>query len=206
MSRIVALRDAIQDRLREEIPDLAHVDWHDGAFDDDDVRDLTSRTPAAYVTLLSVPSDQQLSTREMNADVRVFVNIVTSDSDFREERGSDPAVWLLMEQVATLANLNTWGVPGCAPANGVRFKRLRDPTLRREGVAVGCVEWSNGLKIGIDVATAREFPLGPNTTLAEAGLTFVGEGRRLRAPEDPPEILDLTVPPDDPRRLEHEIY
>lgn len=170
MSRIVALRDAIMASIRTNIPEIEHVDWHDGAFDDADIEELSFRTPAAYVTILAVPADVHLMTGEMNADVRVFVNLVTSDEGKIEERGSDPEVWTLMERLATLANLNTFTCPFVAPANGVRFKRLRDPHLRRQGVAVGVVEWNSGVKIGRNTFVERNFPLGPNTTLRQANL------------------------------------
>lgn len=206
MSNIVALREAIMASIQTNMTELAHVDWHDGAFDDDDIAEITSLTPAAYVTVLKVPTSDQLTTRQLNADLRIYVNLVCSDADGREERGSDKQVWNLMERLALLANLNKWGVPECAPANQVHFQRLRDPKLRREGVAVGVVEWSNGLVIGENAIYKRDYLPDPTTTLAQSGATFQGSATVIRGDaSSTDEPVDVTVPADDPRHLVFEI-
>lgn len=200
MSSIVALREAIQAAIREKIPEIVEVDWHDGVFDENDVEEITRYTPAAYVTVINAPVDEQLATGEMNLDVRVFVNIITSDSDSREERGSDAQVWRLMEKLAVLANFNAFAVPLCAPARGVMFKRLRDPELRRQGIAVGCVEWSNGLKIGRNAVLERD-TLGepPGRTYREAHVPISASMQRRPADGSmpPPEEIPDAFPSDD---------
>ena len=70
--------------------------------------------------------------------------------------------WVLValqgvEQVAILANLNTFGDPNAAPATKIDFKRISQPELRREGITVGIVEWQSDLMIGRNRSREREY-------------------------------------------------
>lgn len=154
MSKIVAFRDRIMETLRESVPDLNEVEWYDGIFDEDDIVQWSHKTPCAYVSVLNAPTAHH-STGEMNADLRCIVVIL--DADSYQPRDSDARVWSLCEQISELANHNSFGDDNAAPATAVKFKRMVHPSLRREGVAVGIVEWQSGLTIGRNHVDERDF-------------------------------------------------
>lgn len=153
MSAIVAFRQKIIDAIKTASPDL-DIEWYDGLFDETDIADWTLKTPCARVAVMNVPTEQT-STMEMNACLRVVVVII--DENSRAALDGDARAWELIEKVAILANLNTFGDPNAAPARAVKFKRISQPVLRREGVAVGVVEWESDLMIGRNRVLERDF-------------------------------------------------
>ncbi|WP_316207397.1 hypothetical protein [Bradyrhizobium sp. SZCCHNR3118] len=154
MSAIVTFRQNIIDSVKAAVPELLDVDWYDGLFDEKDVADWTLKTPSARVAVMNVPTEHH-TTGEMNACLRVVVVII--DENRYALLDGDARAWELVEKVAILANLNQFGDPNAAPATKVKFKRLSDPALRREGITVGIVEWQSDLMIGTNRSKAREF-------------------------------------------------
>lgn len=154
-SEIVAFRDRIIDVLREEVPELRSVDWYDGLFDEDDVKEWTVDAPAAYVAAVSIPDNRAHTTGEMNASLRIIVTVVTEDGIIA--RDNDEMNWRLMEKIAIVANQNRFGIRNAAPASTPMIKRLRDPQLRREGIALGVVEWDSGYTFGRNRSVEHEY-------------------------------------------------
>ncbi|MCP1757846.1 hypothetical protein [Bradyrhizobium elkanii] len=187
MSKIVAFRDNIIDAIKELIPDL-DVEWYDGLFDEHDIADWVLKTPCARVAVMNVPTNH-LSTGELNAHLRVVVVIV--DENRAVDRDGDARAWDFVEQIAVWANLNQFGNPDAAPATNVKFQRLSQPVLRREGVSVGVVEWLSNLTIGVNRARQRDmaFHLGlpvekmPLTTVVTSSDIHQGD-RHLFESED----------------------
>ncbi|MEE9481856.1 hypothetical protein [Methylobacterium ajmalii] len=156
MSDIVAFRQRIMDTIEANVPGIAKVDWYDGLFDEDDVREWGLNTPAVMVAVLTVPNDHH-TTGEILADLHCLATVITQD--VAEPRDNDLQNWTLMEAIAKLANLNQFGDPNAAAACDVEMKRLRHPELRREGVAIGIVEWRSNLTIGRNRQAERDtFP------------------------------------------------
>jgi hypothetical protein len=153
MSAIVAFRQKIIDAIKTAAPEM-DIEWYDGLFDETDIADWTLKTPCARVAVMNVPTEQT-STMEMNALLRVVV-VIIDENRFAQLDG-DARAWELIEKVAILANLNTFGDPNAAPARAVKFKRISQPVLRREGVAVGVVEWESDLMIGRNRVLERDF-------------------------------------------------
>jgi hypothetical protein len=155
MSKIVAFRDKIVEQIREKVTDLAEVDWYDGLFDEQDIKDWSLKTPCAFVSVTCDKPVEHLPTKEMNVDLKCVVAVVVQD--YRDPRDSDKQTWSILEQIATLANLHKFNFPDASLATAVKFRRIRDPELRREGVALGIVEWSSGVTIGENRVLARDF-------------------------------------------------
>lgn len=153
MSAIVNFRKNIIDAIKAEAPSM-EVDWFDGLFDEKDVADWTLKTPCARVAVMNVPAEHH-STGELNACLRVVVVIIEENRHVILD--GDESAWDLVEKVAIMANLNTFGNPNAAPATKVVFKRISQPELRREGIAVGIVEWQSDLMIGRNRSREREF-------------------------------------------------
>ncbi len=154
MSKIVAFRERILETLKTQVTELKDIDWYDGIFDEDDIKEWVVKTPAARVAIMNVPTEHH-STMEMNANLRVVVVII--DENRRSDRDGDARAWELVEKVAVLANLNAFGDPDAAPATKVKFQRLSQPVLRREGVSIGVVEWESDLMIGRNRVRERDF-------------------------------------------------
>jgi hypothetical protein len=153
MSKIVAFRDNIIDAVKGLFPEM-DVEWYDGLFDEHDIADWTLKTPCARVAIMNVPTEHT-STMEMNACLRVVVVII--DENKQVNRDGDNRAWEFVEGLAVFANLNKFGNADAAPATKVKFKRISQPVLRREGVSVGVVEWESALMIGRNRVLERDF-------------------------------------------------
>lgn len=153
MSAIVNFRNKIIETIRTAAPNL-DVDWYDGLFDEKDVADWTLKTPAARVAVMKVPAEHH-TTGELNACLKVVVVVI--DENRHVLLDGDEDAWNLVEQIAILANLNTFGDPNAAPATKIDFKRISQPELRREGITVGIVEWQSDLMIGRNRSREREY-------------------------------------------------
>jgi hypothetical protein len=158
MSKIVDFRQRIIDAIKTKFPEM-DVDWYDGLFDEQDIADWTLKTPCARVTVMNAPSEHE-ATMEMNARLRCMVVII--DENKNASLDGDARAWEYVEGIAVLANLSVFGDPNAAPATMVKFRRISQPVLRREGVAVGVVEWESDLTIGRNRILERDFYYRPD--------------------------------------------
>jgi hypothetical protein len=191
MSKIVAFRDRVCETIAAAAPELRDVEWYDGLFDEHDISDWSLNTPCARVAVMTTTTQHEM-TGEMNACLRVVVVII--DQDGQRQRDADARAWELVERVAVLANLNQFGDPDAAPATKVKFSRLSQPELRREGVSIGVVEWESDLTIGNNRSKAREFIYynGQQVTqLPRSNVTGRGHGHNAAGMEND-EVVDLT--------------
>jgi hypothetical protein len=191
MSSIVAFRDRICEAIRKDVPELQDVDWYDGLFDEHDIGDWVLKTPCARVAVMNVPTSHH-STMELNADLRCVVAIIDQDSG--AQRDADERAWSIVEKIAILANLNTFGDPNAAAATGVKFQRISQPVLRREGVTVGIVEWHSGLTIGRNRVLERDYVWynGKMVTQTPSSKLTASSEVHTKVPISRHEIVDLT--------------
>jgi hypothetical protein len=153
VSKIVAFRDRIIKAIQDLYPDM-NVEWYDGLFDEQDIADWTLKTPCARVAVMNGGGEHEV-TGEINGTLRCVCVII--DENSRAALDGDARAWEYVENIAILANLNTFGDRNAAPATKVKFKRISQPVLRREGVAVGVVEWESSLTIGRNRVRERDF-------------------------------------------------
>ena len=161
MSKIVDFRQKIIDAVKAKYPEL-DVEWYDGLFDEHDIGEWTLKTPCARVAVMNAPAEHE-ATGEMNANLRVVVVII--DENKYASLDGDARAWEYVEGLAVMANLNQFGDPNAAPATRVRFRRISQPVLRREGVSVGVVEWESDLTIGRNRVREREFFYRPDGSM-----------------------------------------
>lgn len=161
MSKIVDFRTRIIDTIKAMYPDM-DVDWYDGLFDEHDIAEWTLKTPCARVAVMNAPAEHEV-TGEMNALLRCVVVII--DENRNAALDGDARAWGYVENLAVTANLNKFGDPNAAPATMVKFRRISQPVLRREGVAVGVVEWQSDLTIGRNRVLEREFFYRPDGSM-----------------------------------------
>jgi hypothetical protein len=159
MSKIVDFRNRIIDFVKALYPDM-DVDWYDGQFDEHDIAEWTVKTPSARVAVMNSTGDHEV-TGELNARLRVVIVII--DENRFVALDGDARAWEYVETIAIEANLNKFGDPNAAPATMVKFRRLSQPVLRREGVSIGVVEWESDLTIGHNRVLARDFFYDPAT-------------------------------------------
>jgi hypothetical protein len=153
MGKIVDFRQNIIDGIKLLFPDM-DVDWYDGLFDEHDVADWTLKTPCARVAVMTSNSENTF-TGELNALLRVVVVLIDENRDVALD--GDARAWDMVETVATWANQNQFGNKDAAPAQNIKFKRISQPVLRREGVSIGVVEWQSDLMIGVNRVLQRDF-------------------------------------------------
>lgn len=173
MSKIVGFRGKIIEELKTKVPDLKEVDWWDGLFDHTDISEWALKTPAAFVSVTNVPTSHA-TTGELSTDLKCVIAVI--EQDRRSPRDADEKVWDLLEQIAVLVNFNSFGDDNAAPGCDVKFKRLRDPELRREGVAVGVIEWNSGLTIGNNRARDRDLVMFNGQRVTQMPTSLVGRG------------------------------
>lgn len=153
MGKIVDFRQKIIDGLRNLIPEL-EVEWYDGLFDEKDIADWTLKTPCARVAVMNGPTEPTF-TGELNATLRCLVVII--DENRYASLDGDSRAWDMVEKVAAWAYNNQFDHPDAAPAGSIKFKRISQPVLRREGVSIGVVEWVSPLMIGTNKVIERDF-------------------------------------------------
>ncbi|WP_029083411.1 hypothetical protein [Bradyrhizobium sp. th.b2] len=161
MSKIVDFRQRIVDTIKVMYPNM-DVDWYDGLFDEQDIADWTVKTPSARVAVMSTNGDHEV-TGELNARLRCVV-VVIDENRFVALDG-DARAWDYVESIALKANLYNFGDPNAAPATMVKFRRISQPVLRREGVSIGVVEWESDLTIGTNRVREREFFYRPDGSM-----------------------------------------
>lgn len=155
MSSVVNFRERIMDTIKGAVTDLYEVNWYDGIFDEKDLVEWAHKTPAAYVSVLVNSETQHHTTGELNVPLRCVVVVI--DADTYEPRDADNRIWKICEEIGVLANRNRFGDPNAGNATKIKFQRLVHPELRREGVAVGIVEWQSTLTLGINHAANNTF-------------------------------------------------
>jgi hypothetical protein len=190
MSKIVDFRNRIIDTIKDAYRDL-DVEWYDGLFDEHDVAEWTLKTPCARVAIMNAPGEHEV-TGELNARLRVVVVIV--DENKRAALDGDARAWEYVEGIAILANLNKFGDPNAAPATMIRFRRISQPVLRREGVSVGVVEWESDLTIGRNHVLEREYFYRPDgSMITEMPLTMHTRGDIRQGEVHRPEQTDFSL-------------
>jgi hypothetical protein len=158
MSKIVDFRNRIIETIKAMYPDM-DVDWYDGLFDEHDIAEWTVKTPSARVAVMNAPGEHE-TTGELNARLRCVV-VIIDENRFAALDG-DARAWEYVESIAIKVNLNKFGDPNAAPATMVKFRRISQPVLRREGVSVGVVEWESALTIGHNRVRERDFFYRPD--------------------------------------------
>lgn len=147
-SGVVAYRDAVINAIRTTVTDLRDVDWYDAIFDDADLKQWTLNPPACMVAVRDVTTTMN-STGELNLGLDMVAVVVTVDT--YAQRDSDLTLWSLLEQIAILVRYNNFGLTESAfQASNLRLCRLREPELRQSSTALGLVEWTAGITIGIN--------------------------------------------------------
>lgn len=161
MSAIVGYRERVMHAVRQGVPALKHVDWNDGLFDENEVRDWSIPSPSAFVSIHGVNADHH-TTGEITAELRMRIVVVAHNK--RRPRDADVVCWQTVEQIAVIVNHNRFcdkpdgGKDGSAgAATGLRIDRIPDPQLLNEGVALGLIEWQANLTFGINHTYLREF-------------------------------------------------
>lgn len=177
MSKIVDFRTRIMEAITA-LELFAEVDWYDGVFDQTDIEEWSLRSPSAFVSVRRAPTEHH-GTGELNADLRCVVAIIAQDRT--RPRDADTLVWDLIEAVSDLANLNKFGDPNAGAATGIKFERLVDPELRREGVAVGVVEWCSNFTFGTNTFDERNAIYHNGVRITQTPETLGGRASAIRA-------------------------
>jgi phage gp37-like protein len=162
MSAIVEYRTRVVEAVREIFDqDLYTVDWYDGLFDEEDLKEWGAGAPSVFVANINSPTRPH-STGQMIGDVQMVAIVVTDDRSSTVARSSDAQCWDIMERVADVVNENTFGHEKASVPEGLSIKKLRHPELRREGMSIGVVEWTVAITLGRNRARDRDEPRDDN--------------------------------------------
>jgi hypothetical protein len=180
MSKVVDFRNRVIESLKN-LNVFAEVDWYDGVFDEQDISDWSLRSPAAFVSVQRSSEPEVDSSGQVNPCLRCVVAIITQDRAV--PRQADAEIWGLIEAVVAHVTHNYFGDPNVGPGHNPFFQRLVDPELRREGVAVGIVEWKQSIRLGTDHFDRRDAVMNggtrvtavPDNVTAHTTVTLNGE-------------------------------
>lgn len=153
MSKVVEFRNRVIESLKS-LEIFMDVDWYDGVFDQQDIADWSLRCPSAFVSVRRSSEPYPDSSGQINPCLRCVVAIIAQDH--LRPRDADEAQWNLIESVIAHVQHNYFEDPNVGPAHDVFFERIVDPELRREGVAVGIVEWKQSIRLGTDHFDRRD--------------------------------------------------
>lgn len=194
MGTFIEFRDRLVEAIKDEFQDdLYYVDWYDGLFDEEDLKEWGAQTPCAMVSVNTRNTSKHHSTGELLTDLKVTVVIIEHDG--RQPRDADIKCWNLVERLGDWANLNKFKFESAGAASEIQMKRLKDPELRREGVALGVVEWCTNLTHGTRKFEQHEYIYyegervvqTPRNRILGAVATYTRDGLR-----EVTETVDLT--------------
>jgi hypothetical protein len=149
---ITDYRDTLIAAIKTAVPDFRLVDWHEGIFEPNDILDLVLKAPVAMCSSLSMRLAHH-STGELEAKSMMAVYVICESK--RKARDSDAQAWDLMARVALLINNNRLGFAAAGVPNDIRGDRLGEPSLRKQGISLGCVTWEQSLMLGTNKEIAR---------------------------------------------------
>ncbi|ASX25872.1 phage protein Gp37 [Candidatus Williamhamiltonella defendens] len=146
--KLKALRQAVIDQLKQDMPRLSAVDAHPGRFNLEELKRIATQLPAIRVAFMGCPQLKQIETREKEAVVRMAAFIMTGD---RRGLPKDEAALALVEALLVLIPYQSWGIKGVLGAANVKADNLFSGQVERQGVAMWAVTWEQSVRLGKNV-------------------------------------------------------
>lgn len=160
---------SIVDGIRAALPDLKTCESHDGRFDLNELKRISTQVPAIYVAALATGSLQSDTGTEVPVTFAAYV--ITRD---QPKSPRDRQARLLVDALLALLNGNTWNDDNIIEAPmRVRSQNLYSAGSDRSGVAMWAVTFTHQVRINeFDASTLDDF-------LTFAGTSTDGEENTL---------------------------
>lgn len=141
--------------LISSLTELKACDVHPGRFTVQEIKRLTTKTPAIYVASLGIAKTEHTGTEQIQAEHRLAAYVITKDAPRLPRHQS--AIAIVDTLVAQVPH-ERWG-RRCGPAQNVRAENLYSGQADRAGIAVWAVTWNQSVSLGESVAD--EFGIVP---------------------------------------------
>lgn len=141
MSRLVDLKRAIALQL-EALPDVTEVQAFGKLFDQEDISQVSFKSPCVFVAVLAAPGSEALPAGDSRTNVDVVAAIAAKG---KPGLAPDEQTLVVAEAVFKAARWAQWGLSGLWPARDRRMEFL--PVPGRRGVALLAVRWSHFIRI-----------------------------------------------------------
>ena len=150
--KILSLRSAVVEVLRDKFPDLKTCDSFPGRFTLEALKEELGRAPSLRVSVLGVAGTSEVGTGEVDAEISMATYILTRDSGTGEERRKrDGAALALLAGVLFVVVGNQWGIEGAFPAQKLRAENLLSSGIDKKRIAFWAVTWTQKLRLGKDI-------------------------------------------------------
>lgn len=146
-----ALRNAIVETIRTEVPVFTSVEAHDGEWDLTEIHRHFGHHPrAARVVCPGIVSLEDIGGSLPIARARFVVFITCREQNVHDPDGKmthGDACMLLAQRVLALVHGNRWGCEALGIPEAVRASNLYSGNLDKRGLSLWAVEWEQNLRI-----------------------------------------------------------
>ncbi len=133
--------------FKTRMPNVATIETHGGRFDLAEIKRLSRKLPAVFISILQVNDMTEVETGEFDVELTIGVFIITSDQPKLPRQIA--AISLIEELVLIIAD-NQWGMDrvGVHPANLPNAKNLFSKEVDKTGIAIWAISFKQKLRIG----------------------------------------------------------
>ncbi len=143
--KIDELQNAMVERFKELLPELAACKKHSGRFDLNELAALSTKTPALFVSMLGIRTVEERGDDRVDLHCQFAGYIVTADSKGlpRDEASKN----LTEALVAWLPN-KRFGIEGVGAPESIRAENLYNSKARSKAVMLAAVTWTHRVSTG----------------------------------------------------------
>ncbi|RXJ70790.1 hypothetical protein CS022_22475 [Veronia nyctiphanis] len=146
--RLLALRHAIIDTIKEALPELSAVDAHPGRFNLDELRRIATKLPAVRVAIMAFSKVVPIQTGERQLTVKLAAFVMTSD---RRKLPKDESALAIVEALLTLIPGHRWTLSAVSGATDAKAENLFSGRVDKQGVAMWAITWQQVITVGEDI-------------------------------------------------------
>lgn len=142
MTTLNQIQDAIVSTIKSGLTDLKTVEPHGGRFDAGEIKRVSARAPAAFVSILNTRQAGR-----SDSDV-VTIGLFVSAKDLPgNHRGAQAGA--LVSALLALVKNNRWGLDDAEGIpQGVNSRNLYGTNVDRQGIALWAITWQQQFEIG----------------------------------------------------------
>jgi phage gp37-like protein len=135
--KIIDMRDAIVDTVRDKVGDAVQVFKHGGTFDLAQINRYAAKAPAVVVSLLAM-RDYSIEGTERVADLRWIMMVITKSRP-NEER--DEKLLAILEILLHLIGDQRWGIDGVHRTTNINGANMFTAKVDAKGLALWSLTW-----------------------------------------------------------------
>ncbi len=151
---INSVLENIKAELKAHFPDLRDCDIHGGRFDQEALKNISTRAPAMFVSLLGLPKFKHIATEERETTLTLAIYVITKNTS---KQTKDSAAIHLVESLSALIATSRWNKNDLGEAQFIRAENLFSAGLKFNSIALWGVTWQQNIILGENVWNTNEF-------------------------------------------------